>query len=101
MDKQVAFLARKNLPRTMPKRSATDRSLEDGEDNLEQSELSNVRTITKNSEFLQAVDKDANRLVVANFFIPGSPACQQMRPIMYQIANKYPNALFLEVRFLK
>lgn len=54
--------------------------------------------ITSPTHFQEVLSKDLNRVSVINFWAPWAEPCKQMNEVVKELSNKYPAALFLQVR---
>lgn len=59
--------------------------------------LTNLKSASTIDQFLGILDGSGKKIIVTNYFINGSASCKQMKPIFYQLARKYKDAIFLEV----
>ena len=60
---------------------------------------SNFLRVTTPEAFLEEVA--ANRLVVADFFVPWCVACRRFHPAIIKLASIHPDCTFLSVKFAR
>lgn len=62
------------------------------------SNSSNYVAVTSPEQFQQLLSADLNRLSILNFRAEWAGPCAQMDGVAKELAQKFPQALFLEVR---
>jgi len=59
--------------------------------------MSNHKTVQDDEEFSTILSSTGNKLIVVDFNATWCGPCQKIHPVFIQMAQKYPNALFLGV----